>query len=66
MRRTVWKDGNYGGQREQVKAGWISLFCLQISFVLAYFLSIEPLQGDIVVSKLMEVKSNQVDFCKYN
>ena len=37
MRRTVWKDGNYGGQREQAEAGWISLFCLQILFVLACF-----------------------------
>ena len=29
--------GNHGGQREQSKAEWISLFCLQISFVLACF-----------------------------
>ena len=33
MRRTVWKDG----QRKQAKAEWISLFCLQISFVLECF-----------------------------
>ena len=25
-------SGDHGGQREQVKAGWISLFCLQISY----------------------------------
>ena len=31
------RSGNHGGQREQAKAGWISLFCLQISFVLACF-----------------------------
>ena len=31
------KSGNDGGQREQAKAEWISLFCLQISFVLACF-----------------------------
>ena len=24
------RSGNYGGQREQAKAEWISLFCLQI------------------------------------
>ena len=29
MHRTVWKDlANHGGQREQAKAEWISLFCL--------------------------------------
>ena len=38
------RSGNHGGQREQAKAGWISLFCLQISFVLACFWSIEPLK----------------------
>ena len=27
----------HGGQREQAKAEWISLFCLQISFALACF-----------------------------
>ena len=31
------RSGNHGGQRGQAKAGWISLFCLQISFVLACF-----------------------------
>ena len=31
------RSGNHGGQREQAKAEWISLFCLQISFVLACF-----------------------------
>ena len=31
------KSGNHGGQREQAKAEWISLFCLQISFVSACF-----------------------------
>ena len=31
-------------KREQAKAEWISLFCLQISFVLACFWSIEPLK----------------------
>ena len=36
--------GNHGGQREQAKAEWISLFCLQILFVLACFWSIEPLK----------------------
>ena len=35
------RSGNHGGQREQAKAGWISLFCLQVSFVFAYFWSIE-------------------------
>ena len=38
------RSGNYGGQREQAKAGWIPLFCLQISFVLVCFWSIEPLK----------------------
>ena len=38
------RSGNHGGQREQAKAEWISLFCLQISFVLACFWSIEPLK----------------------
>ena len=38
------RSGNHGGQREQAKAGWISLFCLQISFVLACFWSTEPLK----------------------
>ena len=38
------RSRNHGGQREQAKAGWISLFCLQISFVLACFWSIEPLK----------------------
>ena len=38
------KSGKHGGQREQAKAEWISLFCLQISFVLACFWSIEPLK----------------------
>ena len=37
------RPGNHGGQREQAKAEWISQFCLQISFVLASFGSIEPL-----------------------
>ena len=36
--------GNHGSQQEQAKAAWISLFCLQISFVLACFWSIEPLK----------------------
>ena len=36
------RSGNHGGQREQAKAGWISLFCLQISFVLPCFWSTEP------------------------
>ena len=31
------RSGNHGGQQEQAKAGWISQFCLQISFVLACF-----------------------------
>ena len=31
------RSGNHGGQREQAKAGWISLCFLQISFVLACF-----------------------------
>ena len=31
------RSGNHGGPREQAKAGWISPFCLQISFVFAYF-----------------------------
>ena len=31
------RSGNHGGQRKQAKAEWISLFCLQISFVLACF-----------------------------
>ena len=26
------RSGNHGGQREQTKAEWISLFCLQISY----------------------------------
>ena len=26
------RSGNHGGQREQAKAEWISLFCLQISY----------------------------------
>ena len=39
------RSGNHGGrQRKQAKAGWISLFCLQISFALACFWSIEPLK----------------------
>ena len=38
------RSGNHGGQREQAKAEWISLFCLQILFVLACFWSIEPLK----------------------
>ena len=33
----VERSGDHEGQREQAKAGWISLFCLQISFVLACF-----------------------------
>ena len=36
--------GNHGDQREQAKAWWISLFCRQISFVLACSRSIEPLK----------------------
>ena len=36
------RSENHGGQREQVKAGWIPLSCLQILFVLACFWSIEP------------------------
>ena len=28
------RSGNHGGQPEQTRAEWISLFCLQISFVL--------------------------------
>ena len=36
--------GNHGGQGEQAKAEWISLFCLQISFVLACFWSTESLK----------------------
>ena len=36
--------GNHGGEREQAKAECISLFCLQISFVLACFWSIKPLK----------------------
>ena len=31
------RSGNHKGQQEQAKAEWISLFCLQISFVLACF-----------------------------
>ena len=46
MRLTVWKDLEImeasGGQREQTKGEWISLFCLQSLFVLACFWSIEP------------------------
>ena len=38
------RSGSHGGQWEQAKAEWISLFCLQISFVLACFWSIEPLK----------------------
>ena len=39
------RSGNHGGrQRKQAKAGWISLFCLQISFALACFWSIERLK----------------------
>ena len=30
----VERSGNHGGQPEQARAEWISLFCLQISFVL--------------------------------
>ena len=60
------RSGNHGGQLEQVKAGWISLFCPQILFVLACFSSIEPLKILWYQNKIMEVKSNQVDFCKYN
>ena len=36
------RSGSHGGQWEQAKAEWISLFCLQISFVLGCFWSIEP------------------------
>ena len=42
------RSGSHGGQWEQGKAEWISLFCLQISFFLACFSSIEQ---DTVVSK---------------
>ena len=46
MPLTVWKDLEImeasGGQREQTKGEWISLFCLQSLFVLACFWSIEP------------------------
>ena len=38
------RSGSHGGQWEQAKAEWISLSCLQISFVLACFWSIEPLK----------------------
>ena len=38
------RSGNHGGQQEQAKAEWISLFCFQISFGLPCFLSIEPLK----------------------
>ena len=38
------RSGRHGGQWEQAKAECISLFCLQISFVLASFWSIEPLK----------------------
>ena len=36
------RSGSHGGQWEQAKAEWTSLFCLQISFVLGCFWSIEP------------------------
>ena len=45
------RSGNHGGQREQAKAECISLFCLQILFVLACFLSIEPLKILLYQSK---------------
>ena len=48
-------SGNHGGQREQAKGEWISLFCLQISFILACFLSIEPL-------KILWYKAYKTDF----
>ena len=39
------RSGSHGGKwAKQAKAEWISLFCLQISFVLACFWSIEPLK----------------------
>ena len=38
------RSGSHGGQWEQAKAERISLFCLQISFVLACFWSVEPLK----------------------
>ena len=45
MSLTVWKDLEImeasGGQREQAKGEWISLFCLQSLFVLACFWLIE-------------------------
>ena len=32
------RSGNHGGQQEQAKAGWISLFCLQIFFCFSVLL----------------------------
>ena len=60
------RSGNHGSQREQAKAEWNSLFCLQISFVLARFWSIEPLKILWYQSKRKWSLRNQVDFCKYN
>ena len=37
------RSRSHGGQWDQAKAEWISRFCLQISFVLACFWSIEPI-----------------------
>ena len=44
VRYGLERSGNHGGQREQANAEWISLFCLQILFVLACFCSVEPLK----------------------
>ena len=45
MCHMVWKDRDiFEANWELAKAEWISLFCLQILFVLACFWSIEPLK----------------------
>ena len=57
---------NHEGQREQAKAEWISLFCLQISFVLACFWSIEPLKILWYQSRFLQVQLISVWLIRYN
>ena len=48
------RSGNHGGQWEQAKARWISLFRLQISFVLAYFYQLNLRYCGIKVNRSKE------------
>ena len=53
------RSGSHGAHWEQAKAEWISLFCLQISFLWACFWSIEP-------SRFLQVQLISVWLIRYN